>query len=163
MNNEAPLNMTANRVIINSAIVTTERAVTECYVCRGQGHTASCCHFATIHQSKLRPVWCGAAEQARRERWVSGGTSGQYPFQTSAPYAAVPNQSIEAEAQTMITFQGYNDVPETMIDDDETLDEEPNAPVLEVAEIEDPRRRRDSSCNLLHTCSPVTYYTPVAL
>ena len=107
------LNLSAQKVTINSPIVTTAPAVSVCYVCRGQGHTSSCCYYATIHQVKLRPVWCGATEQARREMWIKSGTLGPYPFQTSPPFARLPNPSATNEVQTYITFQRFSHEPQT--------------------------------------------------
>ena len=118
------LNLSAQRVIINSPMVTTAPAASVCYVCRGEGHTASCCFFAAIHQVKLRPVWCGAIEQARREAWIQSGTLGPYPFQMSPPFAAMRTPSAEKPTQTNISFAGYCDYPEPVPDDDETVDEQ---------------------------------------
>ena len=118
------LNMSAQRVTINSPIVTTAPAASVCYVCRGQGHTASCCFFAAIHQVKLRPVWCGATEQARREAWIKSGTQGPYPFQMSPPFAPLHTPSAETPTQTNISFAGHNHYPEPVPDDDETVDEQ---------------------------------------
>ena len=115
------LNLSAQRVTINSPIVTTAPAASVCYVCRGQGHTASCCFFAAIHQVKLRPVWCGETEQARREAWMKSGTLGPYPYQLSPPFAAMRTPSAEQPTQTNISFAGHCPYPN---DDDETVDEQ---------------------------------------
>ena len=94
---EQPVTMTANRVTINSPIVTTEPRPPKCYICRQDGHTASCCYYSTVDQMRLRPVWCGAQEQARRSEWISSFQRGPYPFNTSAPF--LPLRGIGRETQ----------------------------------------------------------------
>ena len=138
------LNLSAQKVTINSPMVTTAPAVSVCYVCRGQGHTASCCFFAAIHPVKLRPVWCGAAEQARRQMWLNSGDRGPYMFATSPPFALLPNPSAENITQTNISFSGQTHYPEPIPDDDETLDQEEEVShrVQEVAEAESPQRQQ---------------------
>ena len=122
------MNLSAQRVTITSPIVTTEPAAKVCYVCRMQGHTASCCNFAAINQVTLRPMFCGPEEQARRQRWFTSGTHGPYPFSTSPPFARLRFSEVPASALTA--------------DNDEELNEEErSASVTEVRHEEVEQRR----------------------
>ena len=122
------MNLSAQRVTITSPIVTTEPAAKVCYVCRMQGHTASCCNFAAINQVTLRPMFCGPEEQARRQRWFTSGTHGPYPFSTSPPFARLRFSEVPASAHTADN-------------DEEINEEERSASVTEVRQEEVEQRR----------------------